>query len=245
MATDAFHYGCHERKGKAILENDPSPAETRPKAGRPTRERAEARHNELLDTALDMFLECGFEMTTMEGVAAAVGMTKRTIYARYDGKAALFKATVRRAIKRNIVARAIFDALDTGDLENTLTAFATMRIAHFQTDAGLKLQRIVNTESFRFPEIFTWYYEQSAGPAIDFLADLFSRQEKGGTLSVGDPRMAANAFMSMVVGGPVRIIVSGNPLGQEEIDARIAFAVRLFLDGARTRAKTPQMEQNI
>ena len=47
--------------------------------------------------------------------------------------------------------------------------------------------------------------------------------------------MAANVFMSMVVGGPVRIMVSGNPLSQQKIDERVTFAVRLFLDGVRTR----------
>jgi TetR/AcrR family transcriptional regulator, mexJK operon transcriptional repressor len=182
-----------------------------------------------------MFLNRGFELTTMEGVAAAVGMTKRTIYARYEDKATLFKATVRRAIDRASVPRESFDALDTGDLETTLIAFARMRIAHFQGNAGMKLQRIINTESFRFPEIFTWYYEQGAGPAIGFLTDLLRRHESAGAVCVGDPIMAANAFMSLVIGGPVRIIGSGNVISEDEIDSRILFSVRLFLDGATPR----------
>lgn len=182
-----------------------------------------------------MFLESGFEVTTMEGVAAAVGMTKRTIYARYDGKAALFMATVRRAIDRATVPRETYDALDTGDLEATLTAFATMRVSHFQADAGIKLQRIVNTESFRFPEIFNWHYEQVTGPAIGFLTDLLQRHESAGAVCIGDVGMAANAFMSLVIGGPVRIIVSGNLMRQDEIDERIAFSVRLFLNGTKPR----------
>src|ERR1700733_10039359 len=80
-----------------------SDSEAKSRAGRPTRDQAAARQLELLDTALDMFLDKGFEQTTMEAVAAAVGMTKRTIYARYDDKAALFLATVQRAIGRSIV----------------------------------------------------------------------------------------------------------------------------------------------
>ena len=44
--------------------------------------------------------------------------------------------------------------------------------------------------------------------------------------------------MSMVVGGPVRIIVSGNTLSPEEIDDRITYAVRLFLNGVRPRPTT-------
>jgi TetR/AcrR family transcriptional regulator, mexJK operon transcriptional repressor len=207
-----------------------------PRAGRPTREQAEARHHELLDAALDMFLERGFVQTTMEGVAAAVGMTKRTVYARYPDKASLFLASVQRAIERLIVSEATLRALDKGDLEETLSAIARMRVAQIETPAGLKLQRIINTESYRFPQIFTMSYEQGAGPVIAFLADLLRRHDSAGAVCVAHPDMAANVFMSMVVSGPVRLIVSGNPLSQPEIDERIAFSVRLFLDGARPRS---------
>ncbi|MGH3248411.1 MAG: TetR family transcriptional regulator, partial [Trebonia sp.] len=72
-------------------------------AGRPTREQAEARHQELLDAALDLFLEHGFELTTIEMVATRVSMTRRTVYARYAEKSALFRTAVQRAIERQIV----------------------------------------------------------------------------------------------------------------------------------------------
>ena len=213
----------------------PSPITPRPRAGRPTRDQAEARHAELLDTALDMFLERGFEQTTMEGVASAVGMTKRTVYARYTDKAALFIATVQRAIERMIVADDVLRDLDTGDLKQTLTALARMRVAQVMTPAGLKLQRIINTESYRFPQIFTMSYELGAGAVIAFLADLLRRHNSAGAVCVAQPDMAANVFMSMVVGGPVRLIVSGNPISQQEIDDRIAFSIDLFLNGIKPR----------
>ena len=68
-----------------------------------------------------------------------------------------------------------------------------------------------------------------------FLAKLLERETRAGRLAIAEPVLAANVFMSMVVGGPVRIIVSGNFLPPKEIDRRIRFAVRLFLDGARRR----------
>jgi AcrR family transcriptional regulator len=210
-------------------------ATLRPGAGRPTRDQAEARHRELLATALDIFLDKGFEQTTMEGVAAAVGMTKRTVYARYMDKAALFMATVQHAIERLIVADATLAALETEDLEATLTAVARLRVAQVMTPEGLKLQRIINTESYRFPQIFTMSYRQGAGPVITFLAELLRRHDNAGAVCVDQPEMAANVFMSMVVGGPVRLIVSGNLLSQPEIDTRIDFSVRLFLNGVRSR----------
>jgi len=93
----------------------------RPRAGRPTRERAQQRHQELLDQALEQFLQKGYVMTTMDAIAASVGMTKPTIYALYQDKDALFAATVRRAVERWIVPAEALDTLDRDDLEGTLT----------------------------------------------------------------------------------------------------------------------------
>ena len=57
-----------------------------------TREQAEARLEELLDSALDHFLQHGFELATIDMIATAVNMTKRTVYAKFEDKAGLFLA---------------------------------------------------------------------------------------------------------------------------------------------------------
>lgn len=209
---------------------------TRPRAGRPTREQAEARHSQLLDRALDQFLDKGFEQATIEAIAASVGMTKRTVYARYADKVSLFRAAVRGAIERLAVPPERIRAADCGDLEQTLVKLARLRVDPVMTPDGLKLQRIINTESYRFPDIFTTAYELGPLPVVQFLAELLERETHAGRLAIDEPVLAANVFMSMVVGGPVRIIVSGNFLSRKEIDRRIRFAVRLFLDGARRRS---------
>lgn len=207
----------------------------RPRAGRPTREQAEARHNELLDVALDHFLDRGYEAATIEAIASAVGMTKRTVYGLYDDKVALFHAAVHRAIERYAIPDERIAATDCGDLEQTLRNIARLRIDLVASPRGLKLQRIINTESYRFPEIFNEVYELGAMPTVRFLAALLRRETEAGRLALAEPDKAATVFMSMVVSGPVRIIVSGNQLSLAEIDERIAFAVRLFLNGARPR----------
>lgn len=207
----------------------------RVRAGRPTREQAEARHNELLARALDHFLDKGYEPATIEAIAADVGMTKRTVYGLYADKASLFRAAVHRAIERYTIPIERIQATDCGDLQQTLRNIARQRIDLVSSPEGLKLQRIINTESYRFPEIFTEVYEVGALPTIKFLAGLLRRETAAGRLAVEEPAKAANVFMSMVVSGPVRIIVAGGEVSQQEIDDRIAYAVRLFLDGARPR----------
>ncbi|MET0250811.1 MAG: TetR/AcrR family transcriptional regulator [Novosphingobium sp.] len=207
----------------------------RAKAGRPTREQAEARHHVLLDAALDHFLDKGFEQATIEAIASDVGMTKRTVYARYPDKVALFRAAVNLAIDRYTVSAEAIAATDKGDLEASLIAIAWLRVEQVMTANGLKLQRIINSESYRFPEIFAPFNERAAMPTRRFLASLLERETATGKLALREPDRAAEVFMSMVVGGTVRTIVLGRPLPRAAMAERIEYAVRLFLDGARPR----------
>jgi TetR/AcrR family transcriptional repressor of mexJK operon len=217
------------------IRHDTSLTVSRPGVGRPTRAQQEQRHQELLNVALDVFLERGFEQATMEEIAIQVGMSKRTVYARYEDKGTLFKAAVRRAIERYTVPRAVVESVATDDLEETLIAIARQRIANVATPVATKLQRILSAQSYRFPELFNAAFEEGAGPTISFLRDLFARYHAQGKITVTEPQRAASAFLSLAVGGPARIIVSGNRLDDTEIEEHVRFAVGLFLVGVCCR----------
>lgn len=236
MTPEKYHYqrssgNCKEILLRQLDSNRPAS----PGAGRPTREQAELRHAQLLERALDLFLDRGYEQTTLEAIAASVRMTKRTVYGLYEDKAALFRATVQHAIERWVVPREKLRSLEMDDLEGTLLAVARTRVAHVMTPEGMKLQRIINAESYRFPEIFTAAYEQATLPLVEFLADVLRRHRAKGTVSIARPRMAAAAFLSMVVGGPARLLTTGNRLDPRDLEDRITFGVTLFLDGVRAR----------
>jgi AcrR family transcriptional regulator len=56
----------------------------------------ERRRPLVLDAAFDLFLEHGYEGTSMDAVAAAAGVTKPVVYACYASKEELFEALLRR-----------------------------------------------------------------------------------------------------------------------------------------------------
>ncbi|WP_245892316.1 TetR/AcrR family transcriptional regulator [Novosphingobium guangzhouense] len=205
------------------------------RAGRPTREQAQARQTALLDAALRHFLDKGYESATIEGIAADVNMTKRTVYAKYPDKAALLRAAVRHGTEARAVSAEVIAATRKETLEDTLVAIAMLRIGLVGEPVGAKLQRLINTESYRFPDIFQTYYDIAALPTVRFLAQILEAQTAAGRLAIGDAMLAANVFMSMVVSGPVRFILSGNVLTAHDIDRRVRFAVDLFLKGALPR----------
>lgn len=169
-------------------------------------------------------------------IATRVSMTKRTIYARYPDKATLFRRAIQRAIERQIVGQAVLEGLDEGGLAATLEAIARLRIEQLASPEGLRLQHIINSESYRFPEIFTAHYEQSTKPVVDHVAGLLARAVEAGEIAPTNCEFAAVAFMSMVIGGRVRGIVNGLAPTAEERDEKVRFAVRLLLDGLRPRS---------
>ena len=74
-----------------------SPSPPAPKHER----RKEARPGELLNAALDLFVEKGYAATRVEEVAARAGVSKGTLFLYFPSKEDLFKAVVRE----NIVGR--------------------------------------------------------------------------------------------------------------------------------------------
>lgn len=69
--------------------------------------RKDARPQELLAAALDLFVERGYAGTRLDDVASLAGVSKGTLYLYFENKEELFKAVVRE----NIVA-ALADAED-------------------------------------------------------------------------------------------------------------------------------------
>lgn len=212
-----------------------APADRRPAAGRPTREQAQQRQEELLDHALEVFLANGFEGSTIDAIAAAAGMAKRTIYARYPDKAALFEAAVQRAVDRWVVPVETLQAVETDDLAETLVAIARIRLERYTSPAGIALQRILNAEGYRFPKLYRLAYHQGTVPALRFIADVLNRHAAAGAIEVDEPEVLGGAFLAMVVGGPATGVMWGVLVDPDVLDRHMRMCVRLFLDGVRPR----------
>src|SRR5580700_10241232 len=199
--------------------------------GRQTPSATRQRNLELLDKALDLFLEKGFERTTIDAVAASVGMAKRTVYLRYGNKTGLFKASLKRAIESWIVPVERLRAAETDNAQDTLLRIGQILVANIMSPAGLRLMRITNAESGRLPEIGAFSYTQGTSPTTAYLTDLIRRRIRPDGIEVPDPEEAAIAFLYLVVGGLASMTAWGIVLDETEIDQHTLYCVHLFLHG--------------
>jgi AcrR family transcriptional regulator len=183
-----------------------------------------------------MFLEHGFDGTTMEAVTAAAGIAKRTVYLRYGDKKTLFQAAVKRAIDQWIVPIERLRAVETGDLHDTLLAVGRILVDNMLSPAGLQLLRITNAESGAMPDMGEYFIHEGSDPTIEYLADLF-RRHLGQDGEFPEAFDAAEAFLHLVVGGPANASAWGMVKDKETIDRRVAYSVGLFLSGLRAQSK--------
>jgi AcrR family transcriptional regulator len=198
--------------------------------GRPT-----LSNEELLDKALDIFLEKGFERTSIDAITAAAGMAKRTVYLRYGDKTALFKAALERAIEEWIVPVETLRAAETDDLEETLLRIGHILVANLMTPSGLRLLRITNAEAGRMPEIGVYTYRYGTERTIAYLADLFRRRLSPAGGDLPEAEDAALGFLHLVVSGPPTMTAWGLHLDEAAVERQTRYAVGLFLHGLKPR----------
>lgn len=140
------------------------------KRGRPTVAERRAREAQILSAALSVFLSSGFGDATVDELAAAAKVTKRTIYTYFGGKDALFAAMVRDL--------AVTVSLDAATDHGTLEALAARIISRVHSDELVGLHRLVIAESGRFPELARVLYSHGDARHVARLAEHI-RAERG------------------------------------------------------------------
>ena len=201
-----------------------------PETGRRVR-RPSLERNEFLRRALEVFCEKGFDGTSIDAISTAVGIAKRTIYARYGDKENLFKVATERAIDDwNVPVERLRQA-ETDSLEDSLGAIGRILIENALSPAGLRLLRLTNVESGRVPAISEHNLHYGRDPIIAYVADFFRRRLTAGPRIFADANEAAEAFLDLVVGGPANAAAWGVVKDKKAIEQRAQLSVRLFVHG--------------
>jgi TetR/AcrR family transcriptional regulator, mexJK operon transcriptional repressor len=218
------------REQKAQQMRTASVKTPKSRVGRPRREHADQRRDQLLDIATATFIELGYNAATVDGIALAAGVGKQTIYSRYPDKAALFSAVVKRLAERNVL-EAI--SADTAlDFEVGLRRHAAACIQTLLRPEAIALYTLLQREGQRFPELGKIFQVGASTQFIEPLADYFRQQRKRGLTRKIDPERAAKLFMHLVLGDINRcLLLSAQFPNTDEIEHYAQEITQLFLHG--------------
>jgi TetR/AcrR family transcriptional regulator, mexJK operon transcriptional repressor len=201
--------------------------------GRPTRAEAERRLGTLLETAMRLFLERGFEAASVDEIAKRAGVAKRFIYARYGDKSELFAACVEHAIIRPL--EGALHAIEPSRLSVERGLYELGRQVlnlALQPDA-IALHRLFYSSAAQIPEVTERFVARNRVRAIKEVERVFQFYADRGEIELPQPRLMIEQFLISVVGIPQRLALLGAPESAEETDRRLRVAVRLFVNGCR------------
>jgi TetR/AcrR family transcriptional regulator len=137
--------------------------------------RKEARPGELLDAALDLFVEKGFAATRSEEVALRAGVSKGTLFLYFPTKEELFKAVVRENMSGRFAEwQEEFDAFEgsTADLVRYCMRVWWQRIGATRASGITKL---MISEARNFPELAAFYQQEVIRPGMQLIRRILQR----------------------------------------------------------------------
>jgi len=170
----------------------PCPFDAKPRWER----RKDARPQELLEAAIDLFVERGYAATRLEDVARRAGVSKGTLYLYYTNKEDLFKAVVRSSIVPAIgeaeLSVAEFDG-HSADLLRHLIHSWWQRVGATKASGIVKL---VTAEADNFPELAMFYQEEVINRGTRAMTGMLERAVARGEFRPIDVKLMTQVLMA-------------------------------------------------
>jgi len=185
------------------------PTDTPSTPGARRERRKEARPGELLDAALDLFVEKGFAATRVEEVAARAGVSKGTLFLYFSTKDELFKAVVRENISGRLVEwNSEFEAFQGTSCDMLGYCMHSWWERVGATKAS-GLTKMIMSEAGNFPDIAAFYQQEVVLPGHSLIRRILQRGMDRGELRSMDLDYAAYS----VVAPMIFLILSRHSMG--------------------------------
>ena len=205
--------------------------------------RTETRRNAILEAAVELFKEKGYERASMNELARRLGGSKATLYGYFPSKEELFVAVVRAVATVHLadaIATLSEDAAAHMSLEDLLVRFGERMMVVLTNDASaLAVYRMVVGEAGH--SVVGQLFDES-GPAQlgEALAALFERAIERGELRRADPKVLAAHFSALVTSETSNRLYQMDPapMALKDIHRMVRRAVETFLLGAAPRPPT-------
>ena len=204
--------------------------------------RKEARPGELLDAALDLFVEKGFAATRAEEVAARAGVSKGTLFLYFQSKEELFKAVVRENISGHIQElNAAFDTFEGSAKDMVVQCMQTwwQRVGATKS-AGI--DKLITSEASNFPELASFYQAEVIEPG-----QILTRRILQKGIDNGEFRPLDLDYAVFGIIAPMMFLImtknSPNAFCSDQIflnpEKYIAMQIDMLLNGISTTPVTP------
>lgn len=194
--------------------------------GRP---RDPEKDRQILEAAVALFMERGFEASSMDAIAEQAGVSKVTLYARFRDKESLFTAALAMRCSE-FVGPELFEPGAAGGVRAQLLLIASRFLQLVVSHDGVAMMVLISKENARSPQLAALFFEVAVLPLKRHLESFLLREAAAGRLAVADPEGACWRFLGAVKGKPHLCAMLGLALPEEaELHRHVEACVDDFL----------------
>lgn len=152
-------------------------------------------HQAILDAAAELFLEAGFDGTSLARVADSAGVSKATLFKQFPTKSQLFEATVLEA--------ASTPDTELGDLPSDDFRAGLVHLGRAYADMLARprvaaLMRMIIAELPRFPELRERTFDFGTLTVLRALRLYLREADAAGAADIDDLEVATTQFLGMI-----------------------------------------------
>ena len=161
--------------------------------------RKQDRPGELLDAALELFVEKGFAATRSEEVAARAGVSKGTLFVYFPTKEELFKAVVRENISGRFREwEEEFRAFEGNSADMVRYCLKVWWERVGGTSAS-GITKLMMSEAQNFPELAAFYHQEVVQPGQELIRRILRRGVERGEFREMDLEYSAFSLTAPMV----------------------------------------------
>jgi TetR/AcrR family transcriptional regulator len=163
----------------------------------PKRERRKQdRPGELLEAALDLFVEKGYAATRVEEVAARAGVSKGTLFLYFPSKEDLFKAVVRHNVVAPVTQGAVEAAQFQGSSGDLVEWMMLQWWRRYGATKASGISKLIMSEANNFPDLVDFFRTEVITPAHALVRSALQRGIDQGEFRAVDVDLTLHSVMS-------------------------------------------------
>jgi TetR/AcrR family transcriptional repressor of mexJK operon len=199
----------------------------KPARGRP---RSDAKNIAILEAAAALFMENGFDGTSMDEVARRAGVSKQTVYSHFSGKEQLFSAAVHQKVDEHFPEDA-FASIENRSLETNLFHVSKMYCALMVSDDAMNMFRLLVSAAPKGPTLANIFWQAGPEEMLGKLKSFLQVYVDRGELVIEDMDRSAKQLISLLKGSIHFELSIGliDQVDEATVDEQVKQSVEAFL----------------
>lgn len=155
------------------------------------------KRHAILEAARKLFLELGYEGSSMDKIAKSAGVSKLTVYSHFQDKEHLFSAAIERACEQRL-PKHLFEINIDSKIEDVLQEVGCSFLSTLYSPEALKMTTLMSSLVSQNIELVHLFYKAGPERTHNHMMQLFDKIHTSGKCNFPDIQVASELFISLL-----------------------------------------------